>query len=67
MDRKAAIAGRVDPDVKQKIDLVADEEGVAQSEIVRRAVKRYIETNADKYECLPPTGYVDQMLFDLEP
>ena len=66
MRQKEPIAGRVDPEIKRKIKQIVDEVGVSESEIVRRGMTNYVETNPDRYKALGPQDMVGQLLEELE-
>ena len=67
MRQKKAVNGRVNPAIKQAVTEVAAEADVTISEIVRRAVRNYIENNPDGYAALGEVDMVRQMMEDLEP
>ena len=67
MRQKEAVNGRVEPAIKQAVTDVAAEADVTVSEIVRRAVRNYIENNPDGYAALGEADLVRQILEDLEP
>ncbi len=63
---KEAVAGKVDPAIKRKIEQVAEAEGETVSEIVRRGMKHYVEANPHRYAVLGKQDFVGKMLDDLE-
>ena len=63
---KEAVAGKVDPNIKHKIEQVARAEKETVSEIVRRGMKHYVEANPDRYAVLGKKDFVTKMLEDME-
>lgn len=63
---KEAVAAKVEPEIKRKIEKVADEAGESVSQIGRRGLIHYVRTNPDGFGALGWTDETKRMMEDLE-